>query len=272
MIGIVIPVHNEELCLDATLHTARLAASHPALLAEPVRIVVVLDACTDRSADISLSHRVSITRLDARNVGLARSRGAELLLRDGARWLAFTDADTLVAPDWLAQQLALNADAVCGTVAVDNWDGYADHVRERFLRDYLDRDGHRHIHGANFGISALAYRRAGGFQPLACHEDVAMVQALMAIGADIAWSCKPRVSTSSRRYSKAAGGFGDTLRSWTPALPPPQGGRSPTDGMRLRGGSASGSSYSVAPEAVCSAGDHFPPASAARPASPNVTG
>ena len=84
-------------------------------------------------------------------------------------------------------------------------------LREHFARTYTDCDGHRHIHGANFGVCARAYLRAGGFAPLACSEDVALVAALQASGARIAWSAAPRVTTSARRDAKARGGFGDTL-------------------------------------------------------------
>ena len=60
--------------------------------------------------------------VQARNVGLARQAGAQALLAAGARWLAFTDADSEVADDWLVAQLRhqqAGADAVCGCVTVD---------------------------------------------------------------------------------------------------------------------------------------------------------
>jgi hypothetical protein len=53
--------------------------------------------------------RVPTVSVNARNVGLARAIGAEALLKRGARWLAFIDADTLVSPSWLADQLSLDA-------------------------------------------------------------------------------------------------------------------------------------------------------------------
>ncbi|OWY28826.1 glycosyltransferase [Herbaspirillum robiniae] len=222
MIGIVIPAHNEEALLDGCLAAARTAATHPALLAEPVRIVVVLDACTDHSASIASQHRVDIEYVNAMNVGHARAHGARRMLAAGARWLAFTDADTLVAPDWLTTQLTLHADAVCGTVGVADWREHPRHVWEKFRSEYCDRDGHGHIHGANFGISAEAYLRCGGFKPLSCHEDLDLVRSLQANGASIAWSAAPRVTTSARLASKSRGGFGDTLHSWAQsvALPP----------------------------------------------------
>ena len=63
-------------------------------------------------------------------------------------------------------------------------------------------------------MCAQAYQRAGGFEPLACSEDVALVEALQRSGATIAWSAAPRVMTSARTDARARGGFGDTLRTW----------------------------------------------------------
>lgn len=70
-----------------------------------------------------------------------------------------------------------------------------------------------HVHGANLGVSADAYRRAGGFPPLKCSEDAALVDRLIATGARIAWSAAPRVTTSARTVARVRGGFGDTLIS-----------------------------------------------------------
>lgn len=222
MIGVVVPVHDEEACLGDCLAALRFAATCPLLSGEAVSIVIVLDACSDQSQRIVLAHamqadlrwRLDCIAVNAHNVGAARAAGAQLLLQQGARWLAFTDADTRVSPSWLSTQLGLNADAVCGTVAVDDWSPHganADALREHYSRTYTDADGHRHIHGANFGVRASAYLRAGGFAPLACSEDVAMVAALQESGAHIAWSAAPRVTTSARRHARARGGFGDTL-------------------------------------------------------------
>lgn len=222
MIGIVIPAHNEELYLDDCLRAASLAAAHPALQGEPVRITVALDSCTDDSLTIVQRHAAAahgacaIDHLcvGARNVGITRAEGARHMLRLGARWLAFTDADTRVTPDWLVEQLRLNVDVVCGTVTVDDWSPHrhdAALLRQHFHHGYTDADGHHHIHGANLGVSAAAYLRAGGFSPLACSEDVALVEALERIGARFAWSAAPRVVTSARCDARARGGFGDTL-------------------------------------------------------------
>ncbi|MFM0740599.1 glycosyltransferase [Paraburkholderia xenovorans] len=216
MIGVIVPAHNEEALLAPCLAALIEASRHADLAGEAVRIVVVLDACTDFSGAIARAYGVETLASKARNVGIARAMGADILLADGARWLAFTDADSRVSPTWLVAQLSLDSDAVCGSIAVDEWDwtAHPHSVREYFRKTYVDADGHRHIHGANLGVSAEAYRRAGGFPPLTCSEDVALVDRLIASGARIAWSAAPRVITSARAAVRARGGFGDTLTAW----------------------------------------------------------
>ncbi|OZI64057.1 glycosyltransferase [Bordetella genomosp. 1] len=219
MIGVCIPAHNEEAVIDACLASVLRAARHPALGGEPVRIAVVLDACTDATPQRARRHPVARIVTHHRNVGLARAAGARHLIEAGARWLAFTDADTTVAPRWLADQLALQAAVVCGTVGVKDWRCHganAAAARAAFRAAYQDRDGHRHVHGANLGISRDAYLHIGGFEALACSEDQALVDRLEQAGVAIAWSARPRVTTSARPYSRVDGGFATTLRrAWT---------------------------------------------------------
>jgi glycosyltransferase involved in cell wall biosynthesis len=214
MIGVIVPAHNEQALLSTCLAALRAAARHAGLGGEPVCQIVVLDTCTDFSGAIARAYGVQTLTVRARNVGVARAAGAAMLLAAGARWLAFTDADTRVSAGWLVAQLSLGADAVCGSIAVDDWSTHPDGVREHFRRVYVDADGHRHVHGANLGVSAEAYLRAGGFPPLACSEDVVLVDRLIESGARIAWSAAPRVVTSARSIVRARGGFGDTLASW----------------------------------------------------------
>lgn len=211
MLAIIVPAHDEEKELDACLASIAVAAQDIALHGEQVLLVVVLDDCSDGTAAIARRWDAACLSVDARNVGIARGAGADFALRAGARWLAFTDADSLVAPDWLSAQLALDADAVCGAVSVNDWGIYGERMAAHFDASYHAQHGHRHIHGANLGVSASAYARAGGFLPLSNSEDVALVQALEACGCSIAWSIAPRVVTSARPTFKAPGGFGATL-------------------------------------------------------------
>lgn len=216
MIGVAVPAHDEQALLGRCIAALQRAARHPGLQGEPVQLVVVLDACSDGSAEVVAAAGADVLALQVqhRNVGRTRAAGAQALLAAGARWLAFTDADSEVADDWLVAQLAhhqAGADAVCGCVTVADWSMHSPQVRGRYEALYRPVDGHRHIHGANLGVQAEAYRRAGGFRPLACSEDVALVHDLEAGGARIAWSITPRVHTSARMQARARGGFADHL-------------------------------------------------------------
>lgn len=223
MLAVIVPANNEEAVIGMCLRSVETAACWPGLRGETVLVIVVLDACTDGTAVVAAQAGAFVVSVQARNVGIARAEGARLALSMGARWLAFTDADTVVAPDWLHVQTSLCSDAVCGTIGVTDWGTFGEPMRRHFDATYTDADGHQHIHGANLGVSAQAYQRAGGFEPLACSEDVALVRALEAVGARIAWSAAPRVVTSARRASRAEGGFGTTLQRVSEAHTPPAG-------------------------------------------------
>lgn len=214
MIGVVIPAHNEARRLGHCLTAMEKAAQEARQAGYQVQVLVVLDRCSDGSARIARRHGVQTLALDAGNVGLARRAGAAMMLEQGARWLAFTDADSRVPPHWLLSQLLFTADAVCGTVHIERWEPDQDAALRRAYRSrYQAREGHRHVHGANLGVCAEAYERAGGFQPLQAHEDVHLVQALETSGAQIVWTARHSVATSSRRDCRAPEGFGHYLAS-----------------------------------------------------------
>ncbi|UXY55770.1 glycosyltransferase [Pseudomonas tohonis] len=212
MIGVVIPVHNEEQLLGACIESVLAAAAHPDLGGEPVRVLAVLDACNDGSAAIAQAAGIATLAIDARNVGQARAAGVHALLDEGARWIACTDADSIAGANWLVAQLALGADVVCGTVRIAQWDAIHLDAQVRYHAHYQQRDDHRHVHGANLGFSAEAYLRAGGFPPLAAHEDVHLVRAFERSGARISWSSSPAVHTSARLDAHAPEGFAAFLR------------------------------------------------------------
>ncbi|WP_296182036.1 glycosyltransferase [Pseudomonas sp. UBA1879] len=213
MIGIIVPAHNEELFLDDCIKSLVASAHHADLHGEAVEILIVLDDCSDGSLQIAREHSVNVHVCAHRNVGMTRAAGAQWMLDRGARWLAFTDADTVVPYAWLAEQVAVEADAVCGIVQVDDWSEHAPQVRERYDALYRPVDDHRHIHGANLGVSSEAYLRAGGFKALAAHEDVHLVADLERIGARIVWTARNSVTTSARKHCRCKEGFGDYLSS-----------------------------------------------------------
>jgi glycosyltransferase involved in cell wall biosynthesis len=145
MIGVVVPAHNEEDHLGACLASLRRSGSSPQLQGEAVMIVVALDSCTDRSESIARKCDAKVVSVHGHNAGVARAAGAELALQSGARWLAFTDADSVVAQNWLCSQLALQTDAVCGTV---------DHGRQQRQVIVLDEND-------RVGLTRLGNHRVG---------------------------------------------------------------------------------------------------------------
>lgn len=216
MIGIVVPAHNEEALLGACLESLRAAARHPAVACEGVCIVVVLDACSDATLSIARQSGVTTLCVTYNNVGMARHAGALQAIEHGASWLAFTDADSVVQPDWLAQQRASHADAVCGGIRLAGWDQLSRELRRRFVAYRRALPGGRHVHGANLGIDALAYQAVGGFAPLVTQEDVQLVAALQQHGYTIDWRESMKVFTSTRRDPRAPGGLGERLRVLEP--------------------------------------------------------
>lgn len=213
MIAVIVPAHNEAADIGRCLKSIALAAKHPGLQSEPVVTLVALDACTDETPDVCAHHGAAAITVEARCVGAARAAAASHALALGARWIASTDADSHVPRDWLWKQAACEADAFCGVVEVRDWLDYPSTVRQAFARRELARDGHRHIHGANLGVSAAAYQGVGGFPQLVTGEDVALVQALQRSGATIAWRARPVVTTSARRSARAPHGFSGFLRA-----------------------------------------------------------
>jgi glycosyltransferase involved in cell wall biosynthesis len=212
MIAVTLPAHNEEQLIAACLESLQVAALHPALRGEPVVIVVALDRCTDATGWICQRMGVEVVSVEAGCVGVARAAASERALALGARWIGCTDADSVVPPDWLARQLRCGASAFCGVVAVGDWLDYPQAVREQFLQGEHAVDGHPHVHGANMGFSAAAYRQSGGFAPLATGEDVALIQTIQGAGMRVARLARPRVMTSARRQARAPHGFSDFLR------------------------------------------------------------
>ncbi len=118
VIGVLVPAHNEADSIARCLQSIRVAALHPGLGGEAVEVMVALDACTDATGIICRQHQVGSVQLDARCVGVARAAAAAELLGRGARWLASTDADSEVPPEWLAAQVQGSCDAFCGLVDI----------------------------------------------------------------------------------------------------------------------------------------------------------
>src|SRR5690242_19249160 len=189
----------------------------------PVHVVVVADSCTDRTGVTARACGAEVISIRARNVGAARAAGVTGLLRlmaghdPAVTWLATTDADTVVPPGWLRRQLEYadaGWDVVLGTVTVTDWDRHPPHVPSAFEVLYGYGTGpHPHVHGANLGIRASAYRAAGGFPPLRTGEDHALLAAAAEAGRPVLQASDISVETSARRQARAPRGFSHLLRT-----------------------------------------------------------
>lgn len=205
---IVIPARDEEALIARCLRsvaTARRAGCS---------VVVVADSCVDNTVEVARSFAgVEVIEVDFANVGAARRAGIEYAMQ-GATWIATTDADSVVPPNWIDDQRELarrGADVVVGTVRPEAAD-----LNERQLRAWTSRhDPDRpngHVHGANLGIRASAYQKVGGFHALAEHEDVELVARLAAAGATIIPANTSEVLTSGRSIGRTPGGYARYLQ------------------------------------------------------------
>jgi glycosyltransferase involved in cell wall biosynthesis len=217
-VGVIVPAHNEQRLLPSCLASLRCAAL---ALRTPVHLVVVADACRDRTVQIAQRSGAAVVTIAARSAGAARAAGVrEVLRRTGHLdpadvWLATTDADTLVPGYWLRQQVQLanrGWDAVAGTIRITDWSGYQPGTRSMFRKRYAAGTGpHSHVHGANLGFRAAAYQRAGGFTDTPTGEDHALVAALIATGSRVYRTRALTVTTSARRTARAPYGFSSYL-------------------------------------------------------------
>ncbi|MEX3317120.1 glycosyltransferase family 2 protein [Sulfitobacter sp. PS-8MA] len=237
--AIIIPARDE---------AARIAHCLAALApqcSERVQIILVVNNTSDATAQIAQRAATSlnidlqvleVTYAPQLGVGEARRRGAEQALQSlpHLRHLLTTDADCRVAPDWVACNLRhlQTVDAVCGKVDLhpgeiawlagldrgfqDQENRYRKLVQRVFARhapNCADLDGsHGQAPGASLGFTRDAYARAGGFEPIPCGEDRAIIRCMREIGLQVRHASELRVAASCRLTGRAVGGMSDTLR------------------------------------------------------------
>jgi len=220
-VRVVVPARDEEEMLPRCLAAVEAAAAR-LVLERPgctVTVTAVLDSCMDDSARVVAERpAVDAVIIDDGSVGAARAVGIARATRSdtdaGRVWIANTDADSEVGEDWLLSHLA-HADrgheVVIGIVEPDGDDLRAG-VLAAWRARHERRDGHGYVHGANLGFTLAAYRAAGGFPPVAAHEDVILVDRLRQAGVRWFSSGASVVRTSGRRVGRAPDGFSAYLR------------------------------------------------------------
>ena len=248
---VAIPLRDEEERLPACLRALaqqrdRLGRPIPPRL---VRVVIFANNCTDQSASVvralaecwSLNIRVVEARLppEAAHAGAARRAAMDLaeawLMEGGERAgvILTTDADSQVAPNWIATNLAAfeaGAEAVLGRIELDGdgkllpdalhrrgalEDAYESLLTElSWLLDPLEHNPwphHATISGATLGITRSAYCRVGRLPRVPLGEDKALIALLSRQDAIIRYCPAVHVVTSGRTQGRAPGGVADTL-------------------------------------------------------------
>ena len=230
---VVVPAHDEQETVGACLEAL---AAQTGVAPGDFAVVLVLNRCTDGT---EAAARGAARRLDLRVVegpgagpGPARRVGMDL----AASWLApdgliaSTDADTVVAADWLRRQLdavAAGADAVGGFVDLGDHDLPAAVLEDRDRRAvcrlaavlaHSPDAEHHHFAGASMSLTAAAYRMVGGIEPLAALEDAALERALRAHGLRVDRLLDVRVRTSARLTGRASAGLAHDLAAATARL------------------------------------------------------
>ena len=218
-------------------------------------IVVLINNTTDATAqvvrEVSAGLEVPVHAIEhffgpaQACAGAARRMGMEYaasLLGSGGVLLT-TDADGMVAPDWIAANLwhlRDGVDAVAGRAVLSPADAalippalhWAD-AEECAYATVLDEIAvlldpqpwdrpPRHVEhsGASIAVGLAAYRRAGGMPASALAEDRHFFEALRRVDARIRHAPEIVVTVSGRTVGRAEGGMADTIRRRLSVLDP----------------------------------------------------
>jgi glycosyltransferase involved in cell wall biosynthesis len=222
-VAVLIPARNEEALLGRCLESV-IRAIDALPVTMRASIVLVSDSSTDRTAEIGYSliaAHGSVLQTRAGTVGTARALAASYAIEKKTAplsrlWLANTDADCVVPPCWLSDQIhfaASGIEAVAGIISVDSFEEHGPEVPARFRMSYsIHADGTRpHIHAANLGVRADRYVDVGGWANLKTGEDHDLWGRLKRTGVRLLSSAQLQVVTSGRRAGRAPNGFAGAL-------------------------------------------------------------
>ncbi len=243
--AICVPVRNEEVLLP------RFLGSIAALnmdRCEPPELFIAFDSCADGSEKIVTEHvqagfpfkvhRVTLSPLAVPNAGRARGAAMDAAVSDtselAATHILTTDADSIVAPNWLQAHVTgfRHADVSAGLVRRtrtcenprnthfsprDDLETYLERLH-RFRRridpiQYDAHPSHPYASGASIGITREGYRMLEGLPRLPNGEDEALVRRARLHGLRVRQDCNVQVRTSDRRDGRATAGLAAALRS-----------------------------------------------------------
>jgi glycosyltransferase involved in cell wall biosynthesis len=153
MTSFIIPAHNEELELAATLDAIHTAASHAG---QPYEIIVVDDSSTDTTQEIASRASAKVIKIERRQIAAARNAGGRAARGDH---LFFVDADTRINRIHVTQALAaLEAGYAGGSARV-----VLDGIIPFWGRVLLHAFGTLYF-GLNLGAGAFLFTTRGNFK------------------------------------------------------------------------------------------------------------
>lgn len=243
--AICIPVRNEEVLLPGCLDN--IATLDLGDLPKP-GIYIAFDTCTDRSEQIVADRiqagypfEITTVRLKAAaapNAGRARKAAMDAAafgtIGSAATHILTTDADSLVARDWLQAHIAgfRHAEVIAGLVRRINrcteyrYNGLPPRDRlETYLErlhllrrkidpiEYDAKPSHPYASGASLGITREAYCALDGLPRLCNGEDEALIKRARLNGYRVRQDCSVQVRTSDRRDGRATAGLAAALRN-----------------------------------------------------------
>jgi len=206
MVSIVIPAHNEEDLLGATIGALTGVAR---ALGRPFEIVVVDDDSTDRTAAVAAEAGARVVRVKLRHIAAVRNAGAAAARGEH---LIFVDADTIVPPQTLGAAVeALEGGASAGGTharlpAGEPWWARAGWAPFQWGMILLRLPG-----GAFMFMTRAAFDAAGGFdERFFASEEIHFARALRKTGRFV--MVRPPVVTSARKFH--ALGAAGIMRQW----------------------------------------------------------
>jgi glycosyltransferase involved in cell wall biosynthesis len=197
-ISVVIPAFNEEKYIEICLKSLR-----DQKFDGNYEIIVADDSSEDNTVKVAEKYADRVVIHQRGSISYGRQKGAE-----AARYqaIAFTDADTYVAPDWLAQlSSSLEQKNVAGVHGqLMPLDG--NYVENNFCRyvlppysAFMVGINQPSVPGANFAVTKKAFEQVGGFNTkLITAEDVELCKRVKREGRFL-FNRDARVYVSTRR-------------------------------------------------------------------------
>jgi glycosyltransferase involved in cell wall biosynthesis len=194
LISVIIPAHNEEIYLPATLDALK-RQNYSA-----IEVIVVANGCTDGTAEAAHDRCDRLIVLSQKSLGVARNLGARMAKGE---LLIFLDADTCLEPltlQWIAQNFSRSEAA--GTIK-----GRPDADRAAFsiiygLKNFMHETK---LHSGSSGVIICwkeHFLRVGGFdEGLEVRENSELIRRLKRFGS-YKYIGEVAATTSMRRYEQ----------------------------------------------------------------------